>query len=118
MLLLMMPREITQLFSSSALATTDAPPDTTPVIGILGAGVGYFFLTGVDSAYQAAPSGAVIQIQGVNLSGNFDFDLSKAVVLEGGYDPAFTNNAGSATTLIGLLTIISGTVAVDNIVIQ
>ena len=93
-------------------------PDFPPLISILGTGVWYLDLTGADSAYQAAASGAVIQIQDVDLPGHFDFNLPKAVVLEGGYDPAFANNAGSSTTLLGSLTISSGTVTVENIVIQ
>jgi len=90
----------------------------SPLIAILGTGDWYFALTGADGAYQAAPSGAVIQIQDVALPGNFNFNLPKAVTLEGGYDPAFASNAGSSTTLIGSLTISSGRVTVENIVIQ
>jgi len=90
----------------------------SPVIGILGTGAWYFALTGADGAYEAAASGAVIQIQNVDLPGNFNFNLPKAVVLEGGYDPAFASNAGSSTTLLGSVTITSGTVTVENIVIQ
>ena len=93
-------------------------PNFPPLISILGTGVWYLDLTGADSAYQAAASGAVIQIQDVDLPGNFDFNLPKAIVLEGGYDPAFVSNTGSSTTLLGSLIISSGTVTVENIVIQ
>jgi len=77
----------------------------------------YSTIMGGSGAYQAAVSGNPILIWGTDFSEDFTFNLNKAVTLTGGYDSDYMNNSGY-TTLIGPVTIQSGSLAVEKLVIR
>ena len=79
----------------------------------------------IQAAYDdpALVNDDIIQIQDLVFTENVQCDIDVAVTLKGGYDADFTNNLGYTTiqgTIIGqpTLTIIRGTVTVENIIIQ
>jgi hypothetical protein len=69
------------------------------------------------AAYNAAATGNTIQIQALVLSENLNLNRAVSVTLRGGYDSGFASITGY-TTISGSLTITSGTVTVENVVIQ
>jgi hypothetical protein len=71
----------------------------------------------VQDAYVACSNGYVIDILALDIYENLYFDLPLSVTLRGGYDINWTDNA-LYTTINGTLTISSGTIVVENIVIQ
>ncbi len=71
----------------------------------------------VQTAYDTATNGIIIQSQALEFSENVHFDHNISVTLKGGYDPSFTNNP-SYTTIHGSMTISNGTVVVERIIIK
>ena len=71
----------------------------------------------LQSAYGAAASGNVIKMQAVDLSEALSFNLNKAVTLRGGHNCDFTGIVGK-TTFSAPLTIRSGKVVVDRVIIR
>jgi len=61
--------------------------------------------------------GYVIKARAVNLTGDVIFSQPYLVELKGGYDPAYTSSS-SLTTIVGKLTISSGTVTVEGIALR
>jgi hypothetical protein len=71
----------------------------------------------LGAAYDAASGGYIIQAQATDLTETLMFDDNKAVTLKGGYDSDFGLNL-SMTTLIGSLTIKSGSLTLENLRIE
>jgi hypothetical protein len=71
----------------------------------------------IQDAYNTAQAGDVIQTKAVVSTENQTFVVPKSVFLKGGFDNGFTANAGF-TVIDGNLTIIGGTVTVENLKIK
>jgi len=71
----------------------------------------------VQSAYDAAVNGDIIRIQSVPFSGNLNFNSNISLVVKGGYAPSLTSQTGY-TTINGNMVITSGTVSVENLILQ
>jgi hypothetical protein len=72
----------------------------------------------LQSAYNSAPSSSTIQSQAVELLASpFTLDLDKIIVLEGGYDSGYSVNSGY-TTMNGILTLGTGSLTVENLIIK
>jgi hypothetical protein len=79
-------------------------------------GVGVF--NSLQSAYNSASPNCTIQAQGVDLPDlPFTLNLGNDILLEGGYDSAYNVNSGY-TTLHGVLTLVNGTLTVENLIIS
>jgi len=78
-------------------------------------GKGYY--ESLQSAYGDAQVSSVIQAKAVELAGNFYADLGKNATLRGGYDDTFTTNNGF-TTLTGNLVVETGSLTVQNLIIN
>ena len=70
----------------------------------------------LQGAYDAAANGDSIHIQEQMTFEALNFE--KAVTLIGGYDSAWSFNNGHYTTLSGMMTISTGSVIVENVVLQ
>jgi hypothetical protein len=71
----------------------------------------------VNAAYAAISDGDTLQLRDISFSEVVDCNRSVAITLKGGYDSGFTSNPGT-TAISGSLTITSGTVTLENIVIS
>jgi hypothetical protein len=72
----------------------------------------------LQSAYNSAPSSCTIQAQAVELPVSpFTLNLGKIIVLEGGYDSGYSVNSGY-TTMNGILTLGSGSLTVEKLIIK
>jgi hypothetical protein len=75
----------------------------------------------IQSAYASAINNDVIQTQAISYGGALNFNrsdiLGLSVTLEGGYNATYSDNTGKSI-LGSPLTIGSGTITLDNIVIQ
>ncbi len=70
-----------------------------------------------QSAYNSASNGDTIQSQAFDFTEDLNFNRNIAVTLKGGYNCWYNSNPPSST-LTGSLTISSGTVTVENLIIQ
>jgi hypothetical protein len=70
----------------------------------------------LQAAYNADVSGKPIQSQAMTLNGNLNITGGIPVTMNGGYACDYLSNAGY-TTIIGTVTISSGTLTVNNIII-
>ena len=80
-------------------------------------GVSQSYYSSILGAYTSAVAGDVIKAWGTDFTENLNFNLGSAVTIKGGFDSAYTTNAG-VTILHGVLTIGTGSVIIDNLVIQ
>lgn len=71
----------------------------------------------INAAYGAVGDNDAIQLRDLTFSEAIDCNRSVAVTLRGGYDSGFTANSG-VTTINGSLTITSGSVTLENIVVR
>jgi subtilisin-like proprotein convertase family protein len=74
----------------------------------------------LQSAYDAdGTSGIIIEAQAVELPA-LDFTLSKGktVLLKGGYDSAYFGNSSGYTTMAGIITLVTGSLTVENLIIK
>jgi subtilisin-like proprotein convertase family protein len=74
----------------------------------------------LQSAYDAVgTSGIIIEAQAVQLPAlDFSLDKGKTVLLKGGYDSAYFGNSGGYTVLDGILTLGSGSLTLENLIIR
>lgn|GEM_PF-6583970 len=72
-----------------------------------------------QAAYNAAATGAVIQAMTTTSAplGPLIMNGGKAITLKGGFNGDYTSNAGYTTT-VGTLTIVNGTLIVENVVVN
>jgi hypothetical protein len=87
--------------------------DTLPNARIVGSPLYYGLL---QSAYNVASDGAVVQAKGVTFAENLTLNKSKAAIIKGGYDPNFSVQNGR-TMLQGSLRISQGRLVSDHITI-
>ena len=73
--------------------------------------------TSLANAYAAAATGNTIQMQAGTLTGSFTAGSNKTVTLAGGYNAVYSANCGT-TMVQGTLTVGSGKVIVNNLVIK
>ncbi len=99
----------------SSAANVAASFNAVPFARIQGASPAYFSL--LESAYNAASSGSVIQATTHYFSEDLLLNKNIAVTIEGGYDSTYATNTGYST-LHGSLTIGSGTLTAENLVIE
>lgn len=71
----------------------------------------------LQTTYDIAADGTVVQSMSVGFDENLDLNREVAVTLDGGYSCAYTTNQGYST-INGTLTITSGEVTVSNIVVR
>jgi hypothetical protein len=71
----------------------------------------------IQAAYDSAGNGQTILIQAADFSENPDMDRNINIALDGGYDCAFSSNAGSST-ISGSMTISKGIVTIDRVTIR
>jgi PKD repeat protein len=112
-------------YTVSLTATNAGGPSTTTKtnyitvtslpLRISGAPPSYY--SSLTAAYGAAAGGDAIQGQAEVFTEDLNCNRNISVTLKGGYDATFAGNTGF-TTINGSLTITSGTVTVENIVIQ
>jgi hypothetical protein len=95
--------------------TVTANFDTATFARIDVASPNYFSL--LQSACNAASSGNVIQAMSHDFNEDLVLDNNTAIILEGGYDSGYATNAGYST-LHGSLTIGSGALTAENLVIE
>jgi FtsP/CotA-like multicopper oxidase with cupredoxin domain len=104
---------ITATFTPNPAVTANYLKLSTQPVG----GTGY---PSLQSAYAAAATGNTIQLKAASLAspaGALTTNRNITVTLQGGYDNAYTASCGT-TNAQGGLTIATGTVIVDNLVIQ
>ncbi len=75
------------------------------------------YATSIAEVYAASEDGDEIQVQIGNYLEDLDFDQPQSIRLEGGYSAGFTEKTGF-TSLVGSLTVSSGRVTVERLVIQ
>jgi hypothetical protein len=68
-------------------------------------------------AYTAVPASGTINIAAGNLTEILAFNLAKPFSLKGGYDSA-TGTYTGISTITGTLTVLSGTLTIENIAIK
>lgn len=71
----------------------------------------------LQTTYDIATDGTVVQSMSVGFDENLDLNREVAVTLDGGYGCDYTTNQGYST-INGTLTITSGEVTVSNIVVR
>jgi hypothetical protein len=71
----------------------------------------------LQAAYDAAPSGAVIQLLDNTVAGTLNANRDVAVTLIGGYDAGYVSNHGS-TAVTAPLTVGLGRITVDRIEVR
>jgi YD repeat-containing protein len=74
----------------------------------------------IQAAYNAATDGSTIKCRDLRFTENLTINRNITVTLEGGYNCAFTNNAGGQTPIKGSITTTAGggTITIGNFVIE
>lgn len=72
----------------------------------------------IQDAYASAATGAIIRAQNYTFPEDLLFDRAISVSLNGGWNGAYSSNAGAFTTVTGSLTFARGTVIVDKLIIK
>jgi len=75
-----------------------------------------YYLT-LQEAYNAASDGDIIKCVDVMFTEDLTINIDKSVTIEGGYDGAYASNTGT-TTLQGDIDISSGTLTIENFILQ
>ncbi len=89
----------------------DTCPTTLPVKN----GTSYY--ASIQSAYTAANEGDIILSQTETITGDIDLNQSISVEFRGGYSCSYSAQTGT-TTVIGNMTLSSGSVSMENLVMQ
>ena len=84
---------------------------------VLISGTSPAYYSTLGAAYVAAVNGSIILSREYSFSENLDLDRNISVTLKGGYNTSYTSNSGY-TTLHGILTIVNGSLTVENLVIR
>jgi ELWxxDGT repeat protein len=104
-------------FSMPGAATTTATA-TFSIDSAHAVQVGSNYFTTIIDGYQAAPTGAIIKIWGINFIETLLFDQNKKVVLRGGDNGTHTSNSDGMTTVKGTLKIRRGSITVNKVKIR
>lgn len=102
------------LLTASSLSFTTLAPSSSSYRVMVG-GQGYDSLT---SAYAGAATGATILARDTEFPENLILDKSKSIILKGGYAAEYSCKRGLPTVLKGTLSIGSGNLIVDALVIR
>lgn len=81
-------------------------------VKVIGATTTYY--STLQTAYDSAVNGDLIQIQAVYFIEDLYIDQYKSVILQGGFDSAFSNITGF-TSLDGNITVSSGSITIENL---
>lgn len=115
--------DVTSLVANGSYTISNVTSDHTvsatfgsyPVKKTPGSSSAYYFT--IQSAYDASSGDDLIQTQTGDISENLLFNLDVAVTLSGGYQSDFSTQNGF-TNIHGSLTVSSGSVTIENLVIQ
>lgn len=110
------PYTVTVTARNSAGSSAPSAPSAsaTPYLHISIGGTGY---PSIAAAYAASVNGSTLQLRDLTFNEALDCNRDLAIFLKGGYDSSFTT-AGGFATLSGPLTITSGSVTLENIVVR
>lgn len=92
--------------------------DLDPSQAVLNENGGNNFFSTLQAAYNAAATQSILKVQAIDFSENVNANQSKTVTLVGGYNSEYTALSGGDTIIHGSLTISSGQLIVDGIVVQ
>lgn len=104
--------------SMNANKTVTAQFDLDPTKMILNENGGNNFFATLQAAYNAAAGQSILKVQAVDFNEDLNANLSKTVTLVGGYNGDYTSNSGGETVLHGSLTVSSGQLIVESLVVQ
>ncbi len=103
------------LISMTADKSATATFIVSPAVRIPGVG-GY---SSLQEAYNVAPTSGTIQARAIVLSASpLTLNLGKNILLEGGYDSSYNSNNGGYTTMQGILTLGTGSLILENLIIK
>lgn len=104
---------------SSLSAATDIQAEFARLQPVRIAGTSPVYYDTLQGAYNAASAGAVIQTLTTTSTplGALIMNGGKAVTLKGGYNGDYSSNSGY-TTSVGTLTVVNGTLTVENVVVN
>lgn len=75
------------------------------------------YFDNIGAAYAALTGSGTIQARAYECTGNLLLNRGYALILKGGYDLSYSSNSGH-TTLLGTLTIDSGSLTVERLIIK
>ncbi len=104
---------------SSLSARTDIQAEFARLQPVRIAGTTPVYYDTLQGAYNAASTGAVIQTLTTTSTplGTLTMNGGKAITLKGGFDGNFASNSGF-TTSVGTLTVVNGSLIVENVVVN
>lgn len=104
---------------SSLSAETDVQAEFARLQPVRIAGTTPVYYDTLQGAYNAASAGAVIQTLTTTSTplGTLTMNGGKSVTLKGGYNGNYSSNAGY-TTSVGTITVVNGTLIVENVVVN
>ncbi len=104
---------------SSLSARTDIQAEFARLQPVRIAGTSPVYYDTLQGAYNAASTGAVIQTLTTTSTplGTLTMNGGKSVTLKGGYNGDYSSNSGY-TTSVGKLTVVNGTLIVENVVVN
>ena len=76
------------------------------------------YFESLQDSYTASTEGESIKSRAESLAGNLDINADKSITITGGYNCSYSSYSSSTTTIQGTLTISSGSVTIENIVIE
>lgn len=77
------------------------------------------YFESLQSAYDAGAASSTIMAKAVELpSGDLTLNLGKTVLLKGGYDSSYGGNSGGYTSMAGILTLVTASLTVENLIIK
>lgn len=91
------------IYTDEAYATTAC---SNLMVRITGATPVYY--SSLQAAYNAAADGSIIQSRAGTLTENVSINRNISVIVQGGYDCAYTTNSGNVTSLKGILRTYTG----------
>ncbi len=98
--------------------TVTAQFDLDPTKVILNENGGNNFFTTMQAAYDAAAEQSVLKVQALDFFEDLNAYMAKTVTIVGGYNDDYTSNNGGETVLHGSLTVSSGQLIVESLVVQ
>jgi hypothetical protein len=108
--------QVTDAESSEAFRNLSITTESLPVrYGDPGDPINYDYI--IQSAYDHCVDGYIIQVQAIELPGDFFCDQDVEVTLQGGFDEYYTDITGH-TVIQGRLIIQGGRVVLENIVVR
>jgi len=93
-------------------------PTTTFQVSRKPAKIGTIYYDTMLNGYTGATGGQVLQVRAQSMTGPFNLSRNIAVKLEGGYDSTYSATRSGYTELTGSVTISSGQVTMDRVVVR